>query len=68
MTPNDNDILTQAVSEIARAKKLMDSAGARLRNVLNSGSPKSNSEVEDITSAITNIKDGLTELGKIKIQ
>lgn len=67
MVPNDIDILTQAVSEIGRAKKLIESAGARLRNVLNSGSQKSNSEVEDINDAIANIKVALSELGKIKL-
>ena len=67
MVPNDIDILTQAVSEIGRAMKLIVSAKSRLDNVLNSGNPKTDYEVADINAAIENLNKGMLELSKVKL-
>lgn len=67
MTPNDINILTQAASELTRAKNLIASAEARLTNVLNSGNEKTYVEIDDLNAAINNVKSILKELAKVKL-
>jgi len=66
MVPNDVNILTQAMSEITRAKNLLGSAESRLTGVLNSGNPKTYVEIDDINAAIASMKEVLKELVKVK--
>jgi hypothetical protein len=67
MVPNDINILTQAASEITRAKNLIASAEARMTNVLNSGNEKTYVEIDDLNAAIASVKNILKELIKVKL-
>jgi prefoldin subunit 5 len=59
MVPNDINILTQAASEITRAKNLIASAEARMTSVLNSGNEKTYVEIDDLNAAIASVKAGI---------
>jgi hypothetical protein len=67
MVPNDINILTQAASEITRAKNLIASAEARVTGVLNSGNPKTYVEEDDLNAAIKGLKAALKELVQVKL-
>jgi hypothetical protein len=67
MVPNDINILTQAASEITRAKNLIASAEARMTSVLNSGNEKTYVEIDDLNAAIASVKNILKELIKVKL-
>jgi hypothetical protein len=67
MVPNDINIITQAASEINRAKNLIASAEARVTGVLNSGNEKTYVEIDNLNAAIVDLKNVLKELVKIKV-
>jgi hypothetical protein len=67
MVPNDINIITQAASEIARAKNLIASAEARVTGVLNSGNEKTYVEIDNLNAAVADLKNVLKELVKIKV-
>jgi hypothetical protein len=67
MVPNDINIITQAFSELSRAKALISSAEARLTSALNSTGEKTYVEIDNLNAAIAAVKNVLTELSKVKI-
>jgi hypothetical protein len=67
MVPSDINIITQAFSELSRAKTLISSAETRLTTALNSSGEKTYVEIDNLNAAIAAVKNVLTELSKVKL-